>query len=304
MKKSICGYLCSCLIGVVAAASVMFSMSAVAAELPLSCTTVNTKGGGNNYQVDAITGNIGEFPLTVPCPDNDNDNDPSNDKQCADFGYTVTSLSGATVSHTLFGAQADYVIQDDPSASEDVYDAGAGSPDGFLEYAMHEKAIRFNSNATTFEAHIYVEGDAVAGATTALVQGGKITESCLIAGPGSAVTQGDVWQPITSAKNVNVLHGECDATLNYNPNGNLIGIDLSPASIANGCVTGQVPAGAKAAFGGTGTPEDGIGEVIQNANVPDGISFGDASTIMYLPSGWAICTAAPCPGTTTYVFTY
>ena len=254
----------------------------------MSCTTVNSKGGGNNYKVDAIAGGVGEFPLTVACPD-----DAS--MQCADFGYTVTSLSGATVSHTLFAAAADYVIEDDPSASEDIYDPGAGSPDGFLEYARHEKAVRFNSNATTFEAHIYVEGDAVAGATTALVQGGKIEESCQIAGPGSVGTLGDVWQPSTSEKNVSVLHGECDATLKYNPNGKLIGIDLSAASIANGCVTGQVPAGAKAAIGG---------EPIQNANVPDGISFGEASSIMYLPSGWAICTAAPCPGTTTYVFTY
>jgi hypothetical protein len=231
----------------VAVGSVAFSMSAMAADLPLSCTTVDSKGGGNNYKVEAIAGGVGEFPLTVACPD-----DAA--KQCADFGYTVSSLSGATVSHTLFAASADYVIQDDPSASEDISDPGEGSPDGFLEYAMHEKAVRFNSNATTFEAHIYVEGDAVAGATTALVQGGRIIESCLIAGPGSVGTLGDVWQPSTSEKNVNVLHGECDATLKYNPNGKLIGIDLSAASIANGCVTGQVPAGAKAAIGGE--PDD------------------------------------------------
>ena len=67
MRKSICGYLCSCSIGVVAAGSVMFSMSAAAADLPLSCTTVNSKGGGNNYKVDAIAGGVGEFPLTVEC---------------------------------------------------------------------------------------------------------------------------------------------------------------------------------------------------------------------------------------------
>jgi len=264
-------------------------MSAAADDLPLSCTTVNSKGGGNNYRVDAITSGVGEFPLKVSCPI------PNGVAQCTDFGYTVTSLSGATISHTLFAAAADYVIQPDPSASEDVYDPGEGSPDGFLEKAMHEKAIRFNSNATTSEAHIYVEGDVVAGATTVVVEGGKFEEFCLIAGPGNVDTQSDIWQPSTSAKDVNVLHGECDATLNYNPNGKLIGIDLSMDSIANGCITGQIPANARAAFGG---------EIIQNANVPDGISFGEASTIMYLPSGWAICTAAPCPGPTTYIFTY
>jgi len=302
MKKSICGYLFSCLIGVVAAGSVMFSMSVAAADLPLSCTTVNSKDGGNNYLVEAIVDPVtGEFPLTRECPPY------GSGIQCTDFGYIVSTTS-ATVSHTLFAVQADYLIHIDPdlqgAQSESIADPGEGSLDGFLKYAMHEKAVRFNSNGTTFEAHILVEGDAVVGATTALVQGGKIKESCLIAGPGSVVTQGDVWQPITSSKNVNVLHGECDATLNYNPSGKLIGIDLPQASIDNGCITGQVPAGAKAAFGGTGTPEDGIGEIIQNANVPDGISFGDASTIMYLPSGWAICTEDPCPGYTTYVFTY
>ena len=285
MKQSICGYLCGCSIGVVASASVMFSMSAAAAGLPLSCTTVNTKGGGYNYQVDAIAGSNGEFPLTVACPDDAT-------MQCTDFGYTVSSLSGATVSHTLFAAAADYVIQDDPSASEDIYEPGTGSPDGFLEFARHEKAVRFNSNATTFEAHVYVEGVAEAGATTAYVQGGKIDESCLIAGPGSVGTLADVWQPMTSEKNVNVLHGACDATLHYNGKGDLVNITV-PAGSA--CVTGQVPAGAKASLGG---------EPIQNANVPEGISFGESSTIMYLPSGWAICTELPCPGTTTYVFTY
>lgn len=273
-------------IRIVAVGSVLFSMAATAyADLPLSCTSVDSKGGGNNYRIDAITGGNGEFPLTTACPD-----DAS--KQCADFGYRVTSLNGATVSHSMFAASGEYVVQKDPSLSEDVYDPGQGDPSGFLEYAMHEKAIRFNSNSTTFEGHIYVEGDAIAGATTAYVQGGKINESCMLAGPGSTRTLGDVWKPTTSEKNVNVLHGACDATLHYNGSGDLVNITL-PAS--SPCTTGKVPAGAKPAIGG---------EPIQNANVPEGISFGHHSTIMYLPSGWAICTASPCPGTTTYVFTY
>jgi len=278
MRKNIHG----CLIGVVCA---VFSMSAMAAGLPLSCTTVNTKGGGFNYKVDAITGGVGEFPLSVACPDDAT-------RQCSDFGYIVTSLSGASVSHTLFATAADYVIEDDPSASEDIYAPGAGSPDGFLGYVTHEKAVRFNSNATTFEAHIYVEGDVEAGATTAYIQGGKNDESCAIAGAGSLGTLGDIWQPTTSEKNVNVLHGECDATLHYNGKGDLVNITV-PAGSA--CFTGKVPPGAKALLGD---------EIIQNANIPDGISFGEQSTIMYLPSGWAICTASPCPGTTTYKFIY
>lgn len=296
MSKRICGYLCSSLIGVVAVGSVMFSISAAAGDLPLSCTTVNTRGGGYNYQVDAITGGNGEFPLTVACPDN-NPNDPNdpNNKQCADFGYTVSSLLGVTVSHTQIAIAADYVVQDDPSASEDVYEPCAGSPDGFLEYACHEKGARFNSNATTFEAHVYVEGGVVAGASTVKIDGGKISESCMIAGPGSVLTQDDVWQPTTNEKNVSVLHGECDGTLHYNGKGDLVNITLPQSSIDNGCVAGQIPPGAKAVFNG---------EVIQNANIPDGMSYGENSTIIYLPSGWAICTASPCPGTVTYKYTY
>jgi hypothetical protein len=284
MSKYVSGYIGSCLVGVVAAGGFLYSMSA-AAGLPLSCTTADTKGGGNNYRVDAIAGSNGEFPLQVACPQ-----DAS--KQCADFGYTVTSLKGVTVSHTLFAAAADYVIEPDPSASEAVYPPGVGSPEGFLVYARHEVAVRFNSNATTFQAHVYVEGNPVAAASTAYVQGGKTNESCAIAGPGNTGTLTDVWQPMTSEKNVNVLHGECDATLHYNGKGDVVNITVPSGSP---CYTGQIPPGAKALLGD---------EIIQNANVPDGISFGDHSTIIYLPSGWAICTSAPCPGTTTYKYTY
>ena len=285
MKSDMHGYVSRCLIGVVAAGSFMISMTAVAEDPPLSCVTADSKGGGNNYMIDAMAGINGEFPLEGPCPD-----DP--DQQCADFGYMVSSLSGATVSHTLFAADADYVIQEDPSASMDIYAPGAGSPDGFLAHAVHEKAVRFNSNATTFEAHIYVEGDVDAGATTAYVQGGRIDEYCLIAGPGNVGALSDVWQPLLTEKSVNVLHGACDATQHFNGKGDLVNITLPPGSP---CFAGQIPVGAKALLGD---------EVIQNAHVPDGISFGDESTIIYLPSGWAVCTAAPCPGTTTYRYTY
>jgi hypothetical protein len=45
-------------------------------------------------------------------------------------------------------------------------------------------------------------------------------------------------------------------------------------------------------------------EPIQDVNAPDGITFGTGTTTLYLPSGWAICTASPCPGTYTYKYTY
>lgn len=285
MKGESYGYAGRFFIGIVSAGSVLFNMSAIADDPPLSCVTVDARGGGNNFIVDALSGFNGEFPLAVPCPDDPN-------QQCVDFGYMVRSITGATVSHSLFVADAEYVIQEDPSASMDIYAPGVGSPDGFLANVMHEKAIRFNSNATTFEAHIYVEGDVQAGATTAYIQGGKLDESCMIAGPGNVGVLTDVWQPITMEKDVNVLHGECDATLHYNGKGDLVNISLPADST---CVAGKIPVGAKALLGD---------EIIQNANVPDGISFGDSSTIIYLPSGWAICTAAPCPGVTTYKYVY
>ena len=284
MKFDKGGNVSKCLIGIAAAGTVGLSLSAMADEPPLSCVTADSRGGGFNYMVDAIAGINGEFPLEVPCPD-----DPL--IQCADFGYMVSSLTGVTVSHTLFSADADYLIQEDPSASMDIYAPGDGSPDGFMSHIAHEKAVRFNSNATTFEAHIYVVGGAEAAATTAFVQGGKIEEFCELAGPGNVDVLSDAWQPCTNEKNVTVLHGECDATLYYNCKGDLVDIGLPEGS---SCFAGQIPPGAKALLGD---------EVIQNANVPDGISFGDESTIIYLPSGWAVCTAAPCPGVTTYKYT-
>ena len=206
----------------------------------------------------------------------------------------MTSLLGNTISHTLFAAAAGYVIEDDPSASEDIYAPGAGSPDGFLEYAQHEMAVRFNSNATTFEAHIYVEGGAKAGASTAYVQGGKIAESCMIAGPGNVSTLTDVWQPKISTTTVNVLHGQCDATLHYNSKGEIVNITATPAAGSTAsCFTGKIPAGAKPSLGG---------EPIQNTDVPTAISYGLHSTITYLPSYWSVCVSSPCPGTNTYVY--
>jgi hypothetical protein len=292
MRKRIGGFL----IGVVGAAGVAFSMGATAGSSfdptgvpleepgPVACSTAN-------YSVVAHTGTNGEFPIVQKCDPND-----ATQGLCSEYWYTVDSLTGETISHSLLAISADQDIYDVTANGSNPWvptDLGDGdSQTGFLVYAQHEYPIRLNAKGNTIDARIYIKGVSSARISTMLVQGGKNNESCLIAGPGIPRSE---WKPTTSEKNVNVLHGECDGTLHYNGQGDLVNITLSQASINNGCKTGKVPDGAKPAFGG---------EVIQDANVPDGISFGEHSTIMYLPSGWAICTASPCPGTTTYVYTY
>jgi hypothetical protein len=273
-----------CLIGVVAVGSVMFSMGAtanppgvpVADPTPLSCATAN-------YAVTAITGANGEFPVEVQCP-----TDPT--QMCADYGYTMGAGSAATISQTLFAISADQEL-DSTNPPANIADLGAGdSTTGFLKYTQHEYPIRFNSSQTkSVETHIYIKGISSARSTTAYIRGGKIDESCLIAGPGIPRSK---WTPITYNKTVVAAGGQCAAYLHYNGKGDLVNITLPPDST---CFAGKIPPGAQAVIGG---------EPIQDVNAPDGITFGTGTTTVYLPSGWAVCSATPCPGTTTYKYTY
>jgi hypothetical protein len=88
--------------------------------------------------------------------------------------------------------------------------------------------------------------------------------------------------------------------------------DLAAQNIANNCVANQPTppaAGMKFKLAVGGDPNDPNNPPQPLQNVPagagkDGVTFGTGTTTVYLPSGWAICTATPCPGTTTYVFTY
>lgn len=253
----------------------------VADPVPLSCTTVNGSGSGNNYLVQAIVGQSGEYPVAVPCP-------VSPGQMCADYGYMISSLSGVTISHSLFAVSADQDLDSASPAPAWVGNLGAGdSTTGFLEYTRHEYPIRFNSNATKVEAHVYIRGVSSARSSTAYIRGGKLDESCLIAGPG---VPANPWAPSTVTKSVVAAGGKCAATLNYGPNGDLTGITLPAGSP---CFAGKIPPGAKAVIGD---------EPIQHVNAPDGITFGNGTTTVYLPSGWAICTKAPCPGTITYKY--
>jgi len=286
-----------CLTGVVAVGSVMFSMGAtanppgvpVADPTPLSCATAN-------YTVTAITGVNGEFPVAVQCVSDSN-------QVCADYGYTmqVNAGSAATISQTLFAISADLDFDSSNPSPANIAALGAGdSTTGFLKYTKHEYPIRFNSSQTkSVETHIYLKGISSARSTTAYIRGGKIDESCLIAGPGVPRSQ---WTPLTANKTVVATGGKCAGTLHYNGKGEVVNItNVTPMVPGATCYAGKPEA----------PPEPGqkvkfvIGEEpIQDVNAPDGITFGTGTTTLYLPSGWAICTAAPCPGTVTYKYTY
>jgi hypothetical protein len=250
------------------------------ADPPLSCATAN-------YAVAAFIGADGSFPVTQPCDPND-----ATKGTCSFYGYKVTSTSGATISQSLFAVSADqdlyatYTLPNGTSAF--VASPGAGdSTTGFLKYAQHEYPVRFNANSTTLEGYIVIKGSSSPRIGTAYIRGGKLDESCLIAGPGIGMNP---FTPQTVSKSVVAAGGKCAATLNYNSVGKLTGISLPAGSP---CFTGTLPAGAKYVIGD---------EPIQDVSAPDGITFGNGTTTVYLPSGKAICTATPCPGTVTYKY--
>jgi len=290
----------------------VFSMGATAfpdgvpvGDPPLSCTTKNSSGSGGNYFVAAIAGPNGEFPVQMLC----------DGAICSSYNYKVTSPLGTTVSQSLFAVSADQDIVATAEIAENgaliktdsafIAIPGAGdSTTGFLRYARHEFPIRFNSNGTVFQGAIMVKGISEPRISTAYIRGGKVDESCLIAGPG---VPRSTWTPVTQSKTVVAVGGKCAGTLHYNGKGEVVNItdvtpmvQLQPGEV---CVADKPPApevpGQKVKF------LIGFGEEpIQDVNAPDGITFGTGTTTVYLPSGWAICTAAPCPGKTTYKYTY
>ena len=287
-QKKVCNFFIGVVMG-----SMMLSMGAMAnppgvpvGEAPLSCTTVNSRGGGDNYLVEAITGTNGEYPLIVDCP-----NEPG--KKCSDYGYKVTQIGGETISQSLFAISADLELDSADPAPANIGELGDGdSLTGFLQYTRHEYPIRFNAKGDTIKAHIFIKNTSAPRIGTAYIRGGKIDESCLIAGPG---VPGNPWVPTTSTETVVAVGGKCEATLHYSGNGKLINISLPVGST---CYAGKVPDGAVAAIGGE--PIQNVNGIANGRDVP--VTFGTGTTTVYLPSGWAICTSSPCPGATSYVW--
>lgn len=238
---------------------------------PLVCTTTN-------FSVEAITGANGEFPIPVPCDTLDLA------KGCSDYGYRLNSPTFTKADHVLFAVSADQkVYATYPSATVTLPPGTGDRPTAFLINAKHEYPVRFNSNGTVYEGHIYIKGSSSPRLSTALIKSGKTYESCLIAGPGIV---GDPWQPRTLVENTVAAGGKCEITKHYDGNGRLVNITLPPDST---CVVGQ-PEGGQLMLNGV---------PLQNNAGPHGITFGNGTTTCYGPptpkTPYCVCTAAPCP---------
>lgn len=237
---------------------------------PLVCTTAN-------FSVEAITGMNGEYPITGPC----NTLVPS-EGLCSNYGYTITSLAGKNIDHTLFAVSADQLVYATyPSATVTLPPGVGDSTTGFLAYAQHEYPVRFNSNGTTYNSNIFIKGSSSPRISTALIKSGKAYESCLIAGPGVA---GDPFQPKTQTEATVVAGGKCEITKIFDASGKLVDITLASGS---DCHIGRP------------TEVSVNGEKLQNNTSRDGITFGSNTTTCYGPptpkTPLCVCTATPCP---------
>lgn len=236
---------------------------------PLRCTTAN-------FSVEAITGANGEFPISVPC----DSLDPG--KGCSDYGYRLSSPTYLKADHLLFAVSADQLVYATfPSAAVTLTPGSGDSTTTFLVNAKHEYPVRFNSNSTVYEGHMFIKGRSSPRISTALVKSGKLYESCLIAGPGIA---GDPFQPLSQTETAVVAGGKCEITKIFDASGNLADITLPSGS---SCYVGR--------------PETITlnGEPLRNNTSRNGITFGNNTTTCYGPptpkTPLCICTAEPCP---------
>lgn len=189
---------------------------------PLSCITLP----GGNWQIDAITGVNGEFPVSIPC------SSAHAGKLCAKYDYTITSLQGKSIAHTVVAISADQDL-DSTNPSADVANPGDGdSATDFLKYARHEYAVRFNPNASVFSPSIVIVEPTFSRISTILVTKGNTKESCLIAGPGAFR---DIFQPVTTTQTVSCAAGQCTCVLTFGPDGTITAV-TSPD-----CGTTQTP---------------------------------------------------------------
>lgn len=257
-----CGFL---LVSASAAAQVVVPFTGSA---PLVCETAN-------FTVVADVVN-GAFPGTIPCT--------LSTGTCSDYGYTITSRTGANIDHTLIAVSATQEVDHtEPNSTISLPPGSGDSTTGFLTYAKHEYPIRFNSNGTTYNANVYIKGRSSPQLSTVLIKSGKVYESCLIAGPGVA---GDPFQPVTQFESVVAAGGKCPITKIFDANGNLASIELDLNAPAY-CIVAN-------------PPEVKInGQTLRNNTSKDGITFGDNTTTCYGPptpkTPFCVCTAAPCP---------
>ncbi len=243
---------------------------------PLRCTTAN-------FTIEAITGANGEFPIAVSCTGGPGTG-------CSDYGYRLNSPTATKADHLLFAVSADQLVYATaPNAS--VAPPGSGdSTTSFLINARHEYPVRFNSNSTVYEGHMFIQGLSSPRISAAFVKAGRKDESCLIAGPGIA---GDPFQPLSQTETAVVAGGKCEITKHYDGNGRLVNITLPTNSP---CYVGQPSSGQLI----VGTDPVTLQPIpLRNNNSRDGITFGNGTTTCYGPptpkTPWCVCTAAPCP---------
>ncbi|MDP1756766.1 MAG: hypothetical protein Q8L38_04865, partial [Pseudohongiella sp.] len=218
----------------------------------------------------------GEFPVSVPCDSLDTG------KGCSDYAYRLNSPTGTKADHLLFAVSADQLVYATfPSASVTLTPGTGDSTTAFLINAKHEYPVRFNSNSTVYEGHMYIQDRSAPRISTALVKAGRNYESCLIAGPGIA---GDPFQPITRSEVAVVAGGKCEINKTFDASGNLTDITLPSGST---CILAR--------------PESVLlnGLPLRNNTSRNGITFGNGTTTCYGPptpkTPWCVCTAAPCP---------
>jgi len=143
---------------------------------PLSCSTPS-------YTVEAIAAN-GTFPIPSQCS--------GEDQPCGDYGYKISSKS-ASIENVVFAVSASQNLFGTSGAVAHVMNVGTGdSPTGFLAFARHEYAVRFDgpnvkSSSTTstiqssnssggprsLTVHLFTSGASKARISTALIHGGS-----------------------------------------------------------------------------------------------------------------------------------
>lgn len=243
---------------------------------PLTCTTTN-------FTVKAITGATGEFPIPVACDALDLG------KGCSVYGYRLSSPTLAKIEHVLFAVSANQLVYGTFPTGTAILPPGTGdSTTGFLTHARHEYPVRFTTSGATPEAHIFIKGNSSPRISTAALKNASKVESCLIAGPGTAIVGADPFQPITQSEVAVVAGGKCKVTKIFDASGNLADIELAegstcvlarPDPILNPLMLGDQP--------------------LRNNTSRDGITFGNGTTTCYGPptpkTPLCICTARPCP---------
>jgi len=245
---------------------------------PLTCNTLTPAGNPGNFTVTAITGSNGEFPKRALCG--------TPGIACSEYSYQISSPL-LNIDHTLFSVSATQELWGGaPTFTPSI--AVGDSTTGFLTYARHEYAIRFNSNHSKSDtAQMWISGASRPRVGSVVIRSGsKIVESCVIATPGIA---GDTFQPVFQSQTVVLAGGKCTGTLVFDAGGNVINIinptPVPPNTICNvGSPTGDLMV--------NDAP-------LKNNSGPHGITFGTGTTTCYGPPRpsvpLCVCTTVICP---------